>query len=107
MDSELLRPKSTVLNTLQTALPYYFAVLQPENATDSDPNADFGHCGANYCPDTVVNSTGDNFSIEDKQRYMLFGIYLVSAILGAGLVALTVDPLSRLPSTLLISWLTV
>ena len=76
-------------------ISFPFVVLQSKNATDSDPNADFSHCGANYCPDTEVNSTGNNFSIEDSQRYMLFGIYLVSAVLGAGLVALTVDPLTR------------
>ena len=84
-----------LLTCLLTKFDFILAVLQPENATDIDSNADFSHCGANYCPDTFVNSSSANFNIEDKQRYMLFGIYLVSAVLGALLVALTVDPLTR------------
>jgi hypothetical protein len=43
------------------------SVLQPENSTDADPSDDFGHCGANYCPDSSPSNGSNNFSIDDDQ----------------------------------------
>ena len=76
-----------------------FAVLHNDNATQV-LDGDYSKCGANYCPQYEVKnsntSTSDaNFEIADSKRYLLFSIYLVLAILGALLIALTVDPLQR------------
>ena len=76
-----------------------FAVLHNDNATQVLDD-DYSKCGANYCPQYEVKnsntSTSDaNFEIADSKRYLLFSIYLVLAILGALLIALTVDPLQR------------
>ncbi len=75
-------------------------VLRPENATEVDSSTDFSHCGANYCPQSTSNSnsstsSNSNFSIEDSQRFLLFGIYLLSAVSGAALIGIAVDPLQK------------
>jgi hypothetical protein len=63
-------------------------------------NGDYSKCGTNYCPQNEVRTNNSstfnaNFEITDSKRYLLFSIYLVVAIIGAILIALTVDPLKR------------
>ncbi len=68
-----------------------------ENSTRSDINTSL--CGANYDPDEISVDAG-NFQAEEKTIYLLAGIYLGCALLGAILIAVTVDPLSRFNNVL-------
>ena len=69
----------------------FFSVIATDNTNLSD--VDSSLCGANFCPDTTLDSS--SFTISDKNRYILAAVYLVCAIAGAAFVGIFVDPLSR------------
>ncbi len=49
-------------------------------------------CGANYCNQLIANSSD---SVKKDNVYTLAGIYLGSALLGAAIVAIFVEPLTK------------
>ncbi|XP_076353991.1 protein unc-93 homolog A-like [Tachypleus tridentatus] len=72
----------------------YF-VLRPENETMylvNDSDASLAFCGSDFC--NQVESP-NLVRPEDTKVYMLIGIYLASAVCGAILIGLFLDPLKR------------
>ncbi|CAL4185761.1 unnamed protein product, partial [Meganyctiphanes norvegica] len=69
-----------------------------ENRTEISEDA-LGICGANFCPSdlTAANSTNDNLNRpSDEKIYTMVTIFLISGLLAPLIIAIFVDPLSKL-----------
>jgi hypothetical protein len=78
-------------------LDCFISIVLKIGANETVGSINTSFCGANYHPEDNNSVVDSNFEVDDETVNTLAGIYLACGILGALLVALTVDPLYRFP----------